>query len=71
MVGTIRSYNTSTRDLVKNKVKLIAETTAVAFGCEAEVDLNDMYPPTVNHKIETTHVVRIASEAFGPERVKT
>jgi metal-dependent amidase/aminoacylase/carboxypeptidase family protein len=60
MQGTIRSYNTSTRDLVKNKVKLITETTALAFGCEAEVDHHDMYPPTVNHKTETEHVVRLA-----------
>ena len=35
MMGTIRSYNTSTRDLVKNKFKQITETTALAFGCEA------------------------------------
>lgn len=71
MMGTIRSYNTSTRDLVKNKVKLITETTALAFGCEAEVDHDDMYPPTINHKTETEHVVRLATEAFGADRVKT
>jgi metal-dependent amidase/aminoacylase/carboxypeptidase family protein len=53
MQGTIRSYSQETRDLVKSKVKFITETTAQAFQCTAEVDLHDMYPPTINHKTET------------------
>lgn len=30
-----------------------------------------MYPPTVNHKTETDHVIRVASEWFGEDKVKS
>ena len=70
MQGTIRVYNEKTNELVKQKIRLIAENTAEAMGCKAEVDLIDMYPPTVNHKTEVEHLVRVAGKYFGPEQVK-
>ena len=53
MQGTIRSYIDKTLDQIKAKIRLIAENTAIAMGCTATVELDDMYPATVNHKIET------------------
>ena len=40
------------------------------MGCTAEVDHKDYYPPTVNHKTETSHVKRVASRLFGEDKVK-
>ena len=60
MQGTIRSYNDKTLEIIKSKIKLLAENTAEAMGCVADVSLVDMYPATVNHKTETQHIVRIA-----------
>ena len=70
MQGTIRVYNQKTMDLVKAKIRLIAENTAEANNCKAEVEINEMYPATVNHKKEVEHVVRIAEKHFGADKVK-
>jgi metal-dependent amidase/aminoacylase/carboxypeptidase family protein len=57
--------------LIKDKVRSIAELTAKAMGCEAIVDIQEVYPPTINHKKETEHVIRIAEANFGKDKVKT
>ena len=71
MQGTIRTYNQKTLDIVKAKIKLIAESTAIAMGCQAIVELQDMYPTVVNHKTQTQHVIRIAEANFGKDKVKS
>ncbi|TNV78201.1 hypothetical protein FGO68_gene7263 [Halteria grandinella] len=71
MQGTIRSYNVKTAEHIMSKIRQIAENTALAMGCKAEVDIIDMYPPTVNHAKETEHVIRVASAAFGADKVKS
>lgn len=71
MQGTIRSYNDKTLEIIKSKIKLLAENTAEAMGCVADVSLVDMYPATVNHKTETQHIVRIAKANFGEDKVKS
>jgi len=53
MQGTIRCYNQEVFLKIRNKIKHIAETTAEAFNCRAEVDFNEMYPPVINHEKET------------------
>jgi len=70
MQGTIRVYNQKTMDLVKAKIRLIAESTAEANGCRAEVDITELYPATVNHKTEVAHVIRVATKYFGADKVK-
>ncbi len=50
MQGTIRSYDEKTLEIVKAKIKLLSENTAIAMGCEAQVTLEDMYPAVINHK---------------------
>lgn len=71
MQGTIRSYNQKTLEVVKAKIRIIAENTAIAMGCVAHVDLEDMYPAVINHKNETQHVIRVASANFGADKVKS
>ena len=71
MQGTIRSYNDKTLEIIKAKIRLLAENTAEAMGCKALVELIDMYPATVNHRTETQHVMRIAKANFGEDKVKS
>lgn len=65
ILGTIRTFNLRTLEEVKASMIHIATTTAEAFGCKVEFEINDKYPPTVNHKTETEHVVRLAEKYFG------
>ena len=48
MVGTIRTLNPDTRDLVHERVTRLAENVAAAHGAEAEVSISRGYPVTVN-----------------------
>lgn len=48
MIGTIRTLNPDTRDLVHERVRRMAENIAVANGAEAEVTIDLGYPVTVN-----------------------
>jgi len=50
---------------VLSKIKQICEHTAKAHDCEAEVELNTMYPPVVNHAVEVENVRRVAKKHFG------
>ena len=65
ILGTIRTYNTATLETIKSKIKQITLATAAAFGCTADFDVNDKYPPTINHEREVEHVVRLANAHFG------
>lgn len=68
MQGTIRSY---TKELtnIENKIRHIVESTAVTFGCTANVEFDHLYPAVINHPKETEHVKRLASKYFGEEKV--
>lgn len=65
MQGTLRTYNKDVRVKVCERIKAIAESTALAHDCEAEVDLNTLYPATVNHAAQVEHVRRVAADGFG------
>jgi amidohydrolase len=71
ILGTIRTYNSTTLETIKDKIKKIVFSTAEAFGCTIDFDVNDKYPPTINHKTEVEHVRRLAEANFGKVRVKT
>jgi hippurate hydrolase len=71
MQGTMRSFNKAATETACAKVKQIAENTALAMGCRAEVECNEMYPPVINHPKETEHVIRVPSATFGAEKVKS
>eukprot|EP00347_Sterkiella_histriomuscorum_P014837 403359336 len=70
MQGTIRSYNKEVLAKIKEKINLIANTTADTYGCVAEVKFNDMYPAVINHAKETAHIQRIATQHLGGHLVK-
>ncbi|MBN1619092.1 amidohydrolase [candidate division WOR-3 bacterium] len=46
--GTFRAFNGSTRDVILEKIKHIADKTAKAYGSQSDLKLFASYPPTVN-----------------------
>ena len=66
MIGTIRTLNPDTRELVHQRVRRLAENVAQANGAEAEVTINLGYPVTVNDPALTRRMVpsleRVAGE---------
>jgi len=67
MQGTIRRYDIPSRERMKERIRTICCDVAAGFNCKAEVDLNDLYPPTINHPEQTAHVIRLCKKYIGSE----
>jgi len=49
LTGTIRSFHSETRQKIIARLKDIAEGVALAFGCEARVEITEVTPPVINN----------------------
>jgi amidohydrolase len=63
--GTARSYSPEVRDLIEKRLGELAQATALAYGCTAEVDYNRRYPPLVTHPQETDVSIAAARTLVG------
>ena len=48
--GTIRTFNDDVFKTIKNRLFAIKEGLEVAYNCEIEVVIRDLYPAVINHK---------------------
>ena len=69
MGGTIRSFNLETQEKVIARIEKISKEIASAMECKAVVEINRLYPPTVNTPTESEHIWRLGTKWFGPEHV--
>lgn len=68
--GTFRSLNSEVRNLLIERIKQIAEGTALTFGAKATVSFSDhAYPVTINSEAETRFAVETARTFLGQDRV--
>lgn len=67
--GTLRTYDEETASTLRKAISRVAQSTAAAFGAEAQVDLAIGYPPVVNAPELTENCRRRAVELLGAERV--
>jgi metal-dependent amidase/aminoacylase/carboxypeptidase family protein len=71
MVGTVRTYRKETQTLAAEKMKLIVETTAAAFGATGTLNFMFGYPATVNHVREAALSAEVGRDVFGADNVIT
>ncbi len=71
MVGTVRTYRKETQTLAAEKMKLIVETTAAAFGAKGTLNFMYGYPATINHAREAALSAEVGREVFGADNVIT
>lgn len=69
MGGTLRAMDLGVRDLVKERIRTVAEDTAAMYGATAEVDIHDGYLPVVNDLPSTLRMMEVARQALGAENV--
>lgn len=69
LTGTARAILPETRNAVAQSIHNIASSIAMAYGCTAEVNWQDGYPPTVNYKLEAGRAAEIARSVVGADRV--
>jgi len=68
--GTIRAASEETRRMLFNAVRSLAEHIALAHGAQAQVDIEEGYPPVVNHPDIVDAVAETCRQTFGKERLR-
>lgn len=63
--GTVRTLSDTVRDLVEERLKQLADMTARAYGCTADIDYRRSYPVTVNAPDQTEHAAETAKIVAG------
>jgi len=69
LVGTVRSFQHSIQELIEKRLVELAQSTARAFGGEASVRYERIYPATINHAPQYEFAAKVAEELVGRERV--
>jgi amidohydrolase len=69
LLGTIRTHNDVTRELVHRRVREIVENTAASFGAGAQVELDILYPVVVNHEDICFMMQPALEQAAGKDNV--
>ena len=67
--GTTRSFSSSVRDLIEEKMRLIAETTCKSFGANAIFTYQRRYPALINSFAESEIAKKAASKVVSFENV--
>ncbi|MFQ5623719.1 MAG: M20 aminoacylase family protein [Paracoccaceae bacterium] len=69
--GTVRTHLPELRDMAEERLKLIAENTAAAFGAEASISYERNYPVMVNAEAQTAFAAEVARKVAGDGKVDT
>jgi hippurate hydrolase len=67
--GTIRAVSEKTRAKVHDGIRRVVEGIAAAHGCAVDVVIEPGYPVTVNNDSFADHVLGIAEDVAGADRV--
>jgi len=67
--GTVRTFTIEVLDLIESRLNQIANATAQAFDCSAEVTFTRNYPPTINHEKETAFAIDVMKDLVGEQHV--
>lgn len=69
--GTTRAFDADVREKLARRIGEISKYTALAFGAEAELEMDWGAPPVVNDDAMAAFAADAVGEAVGPERVVT
>jgi len=67
--GTVRTFSIPVLDLIEQRMRVVAEHTAAAFGLACEFEFKRNYPPTINSAPEADFARQVMIQLVGPERV--
>ena len=67
--GTARSLSEDVRVLVEERLRVLVENTAAAFGAKGKLTYRRNYPVLVNHERQTEFAGDVASEIAGAAQV--
>jgi amidohydrolase len=67
--GTIRAVSEKTRAKVHDGIRRVVDGIAAAHGCEVDVEVEAGYPVTVNDDAFADHVLDLAGDVVGADKV--
>ncbi|OAV49604.1 amidohydrolase [Rhizobium sp. WYCCWR10014] len=67
---TMRAYNETVRQLLRERIPALARAQAESFGAEADVNYRLGFPALINHAAETTFARDVADDALGPAAIE-
>jgi metal-dependent amidase/aminoacylase/carboxypeptidase family protein len=70
LLGTIRTVSAKTRAMVVQGIEDLAKGIASAHGCEAQVEMTEGYPVTVNDDTMAGYIRDVAAGIAGPGLVR-
>ncbi|HUR78949.1 MAG TPA: M20 family metallopeptidase [Acidimicrobiales bacterium] len=70
LMGTIRTVSTKTRAMVVQGIEDLAKGIASAHGCEAQVEMTEGYPVTVNDETMAGYIRDVATGVAAPGLVR-
>jgi len=68
--GTVRTLSPEVQDMAEERIKLLVENTAKAYGATAKVDYNRGYPVTINTHENTNFAIQVAKSISGDGNVE-
>ncbi len=68
LIGTVRTFNESTRDFIATEIEKVVHGTCLATDCTYDYQYEKGYPAVVNHGAETEFLIDCASKV--PEVTK-
>ncbi len=71
IVGTVRTFQVATQDMVEERLAAMAESIAAGMGARATVHYERMYPATINTVDEAMFAQQAAAELVGTQQVVT
>jgi amidohydrolase len=69
LVGTVRTFSADAQDLIEQRLTELVESTARAFGAEAKLVYERIYPATINHAAQAKFAGDVAAELVGEDNV--
>ncbi|MDB5628472.1 MAG: Peptidase amidohydrolase [Tardiphaga sp.] len=69
--GTVRAFDDKVRTLIRERMRALAAGMAIAFDCEINVDIRDIFSVLVNQEEQATAVADVARTIVDPAKVFT
>ncbi len=70
MLGTIRTHNQQTREMIHNRISTLVGQTAKAHGTTAEISIDILYPAVINNSDLVTGMLPVIGKAARDGLVK-
>ncbi|MDB5521702.1 MAG: Peptidase amidohydrolase, partial [Tardiphaga sp.] len=69
--GTVRAFDDKVRTLIRERMRALAAGMSIAFVCEINVDIRDIFSVLVNQEEQATAVADVARTIVDPAKVFT